>query len=172
MFLPDGPPLISSVISHPNVLFSAKGSLPRAQCVGAIPIVATERGPRFVLVTARGRSGRWIFPKGKAEEFLSGATAASKEAFEEAGILGRIFPRVIATDHAIKKGEELVTHFYVMEVVQMANRWPEMHERERWLATAHEASEAVEEVTLKELVLRLNHAMSGYRPVVETVTAN
>src|ERR1700688_1342630 len=43
----------------------------------------------FLLVRARG-SGRWTFPKGSAEPGLTHAQAAALEAFEEAGVHGRI----------------------------------------------------------------------------------
>jgi 8-oxo-dGTP pyrophosphatase MutT (NUDIX family) len=43
----------------------------------------------FLLVRTRG-SGRWTFPKGSAEPGLTHAQAAALEAFEEAGVHGRI----------------------------------------------------------------------------------
>jgi 8-oxo-dGTP pyrophosphatase MutT (NUDIX family) len=43
----------------------------------------------FLLVRTRG-SARWTFPKGKAEPGLTHAQAAAVEAFEEAGVHGRI----------------------------------------------------------------------------------
>jgi 8-oxo-dGTP pyrophosphatase MutT (NUDIX family) len=43
----------------------------------------------FLLVRTRG-SGRWTFPKGSAEPGLTHAEAAALEAFEEAGVHGRI----------------------------------------------------------------------------------
>jgi 8-oxo-dGTP pyrophosphatase MutT (NUDIX family) len=46
-------------------------------------------GIEFLLVQTRGR-GRWTFPKGKAEPGLTHAQAAAIEAFEEAGVHGRI----------------------------------------------------------------------------------
>ncbi len=42
----------------------------------------------FLLVHTRG--GRWIFPKGNAEPGLTHAQAAALEAFEEAGVHGRM----------------------------------------------------------------------------------
>ena len=42
----------------------------------------------FLLVQTRGR--RWIFPKGNAEPGLTHAQAAALEAFEEAGVHGRM----------------------------------------------------------------------------------
>jgi len=43
----------------------------------------------FLLVQTRG-SGRWTFPKGSTEPGLTHAQAAAMEAFEEAGVHGRI----------------------------------------------------------------------------------
>jgi 8-oxo-dGTP pyrophosphatase MutT (NUDIX family) len=43
----------------------------------------------FLLVRTRG-SGRWTFPKGNAEPGMTQAHAAALEAFEEAGVHGRI----------------------------------------------------------------------------------
>jgi 8-oxo-dGTP pyrophosphatase MutT (NUDIX family) len=43
----------------------------------------------FLLVRTRG-TGRWTFPKGSAEPGLTHAQAAALEAFEEAGVHGRI----------------------------------------------------------------------------------
>jgi 8-oxo-dGTP pyrophosphatase MutT (NUDIX family) len=43
----------------------------------------------FLLVQTRG-SGRWTFPKGSAEPGLTHAQAAALEAFEEAGVHGRM----------------------------------------------------------------------------------
>jgi len=50
----------------------------------------TRRGEiEFLLVRTRDR-GRWTFPKGSAEPGLTHAQAAALEAFEEAGVHGRI----------------------------------------------------------------------------------
>jgi len=44
--------------------------------------------PEFLLV--RTRSGRWTFPKGGVDDDATHADAAAREAFEEAGVKGRI----------------------------------------------------------------------------------
>ena len=49
----------------------------------------TRRGcAEFLLVQTRG--GRWIFPKGGVEPGLTRAQSAALEAFEEAGVHGRM----------------------------------------------------------------------------------
>jgi 8-oxo-dGTP pyrophosphatase MutT (NUDIX family) len=62
--------------------------LPRRQQVAAVCYRMGKRGIEFLLVQTL--SGRWIFPKGGAEPGLTRAQSAALEAFEEAGVHGRI----------------------------------------------------------------------------------
>ena len=59
---------------------------------GVIPVYKGK----VVLITARG-SQRWITPKGSVEWELSAQDSAAKEALEEAGIKGQVFPEEIGT---------------------------------------------------------------------------
>jgi len=59
------------------------------QQVAAVCFRAHRGDIEFLLVQTRG-SGRWTFPKGGAEPGLTHAQAAALEAFEEAGVHGRI----------------------------------------------------------------------------------
>ena len=56
--------------------------------VAAVCYRVRKSGIEFLLVQTR--SGRWIFPKGSAEPGLTHAQAAALEAFEEAGVHGRM----------------------------------------------------------------------------------
>jgi 8-oxo-dGTP pyrophosphatase MutT (NUDIX family) len=56
--------------------------------VAAVCYRVRGNGIEFLLVQTRG--GHWIFPKGGAEPGLTHAQAAALEAFEEAGVHGRI----------------------------------------------------------------------------------
>ena len=58
------------------------------QQVAAVCYRTGTRGIEFLLVRTRG--GRWIFPKGGVEAGLTQAQSAALEAFEEAGVHGRI----------------------------------------------------------------------------------
>src|SRR5271167_4567814 len=60
-------------------------------CEQAAAVCYRVRGAaiEFLLVKTRG-SGRWTFPKGSAEPGLTHAQAAALEAFEEAGVHGRM----------------------------------------------------------------------------------
>ena len=88
----------------------------------------------FLLVQTRG--GRWIFPKGGAEPGLTRAQAAALEAFEEAGVHGRIEEASFARYVRRKRGTsndsdaiELTVSAYLCEVLwldapQEAGRYP------------------------------------------------
>ncbi len=60
----------------------------RRQQVAAVCYRIRKRGIEFLLVQTRG--GRWIFPKGGVEPGLTPAQSAALEAFEEAGVHGRM----------------------------------------------------------------------------------
>jgi 8-oxo-dGTP pyrophosphatase MutT (NUDIX family) len=63
--------------------------LPRGrQQVAAVCYRLGKHGIEFLLVQTR--SGRWIFPKGGVERGLTHAQSAALEAFEEAGVHGRM----------------------------------------------------------------------------------
>ena len=88
----------------------------------------------FLLVQTRG--GRWIFPKGGAEPGLTRAQAAALEAFEEAGVHGRIeeasFSRYVRRKRGTSNDSdaiELTVSAYLCEVLwldapQEAGRYP------------------------------------------------
>src|ERR1700724_1331387 len=56
--------------------------------VAAVCYRVREAEVEFLLVQTR--NGRWTFPKGRAEPGLTHAQAAALEAFEEAGVHGRM----------------------------------------------------------------------------------
>lgn len=92
---------------------------------------------QILLVTSR-RKKRWVFPKGHVQQGMGPHSSAAKEAFEEAGVIGRTSIDPIAAYERQKKNcdddELLRVQFYPMEVTTEAPVWPEMHQRKRqWL---------------------------------------
>src|ERR1700740_2845851 len=84
-----------------------------------------KRGLEFLLVRTRG--GRWTFPKGSVESGLTHAQAAALEAFEEAGVHGRIEEVAFARYIRIKPGRdrhapqiEIVINSHLCEVSRLA----------------------------------------------------
>jgi 8-oxo-dGTP pyrophosphatase MutT (NUDIX family) len=80
----------SRAISPHSSRFSASSALALCgrQQVAAVCYRISPRGPEFLLVRTRG--GRWIFPKGGVQHGLTHAQSAALEAFEEAGVHGRM----------------------------------------------------------------------------------
>ncbi len=76
----------------------------------------------FLLVRTRG--GRWTFPKGAVNGDRSDAEAATREAREEAGVIGRTQQRPFARYRHVKSGAwrieaESLVKVYLCEVVQV-----------------------------------------------------
>jgi len=110
-----------------------------------------------LLITSRG-SGRWIIPKGWPMRGRTLAQAASREAYEEAGIRGAIHEAAIGFYHYEKKDmrwdENNRFHVVVFAILyqQQKKKWPEQGQRIlEWLPPAQAASR-VEEIGLKKLL--------------------
>ena len=97
----------------------------------------------FLLIQTRG-SGRWTFPKGSTEPGLTHAQAAAMEAFEEAGVHGRIeevsFANYIrsqrerAQTRVKSVGEAVVVKAYLCQVLRLSV--PKESNRNRtWFST-------------------------------------
>jgi len=123
--------------------------------VAAVCYRIGKRGVQFLLVQTR--SGRWIFPKGGVEHGLTYAQSAALEAFEEAGVHGRIeeipftryFRRRPDTNASLQKtgqhansahGEPAVTAYLCevtrLELPQESNRnptWFSAEKAKQWL---------------------------------------
>jgi 8-oxo-dGTP pyrophosphatase MutT (NUDIX family) len=60
------------------------------ECEQVAAVCYRVRGSGIEFLLVQTRKGRWIFPKGSAEPGLTHAQAAALEAFEEAGVHGRM----------------------------------------------------------------------------------
>ena len=112
-----------------------------------------------MLVTSR-ETGRWVLPKGWAEKRLTGAQVATKEAFEEAGILGETQPEPIGAYRYVErmpKGRavECTVKVFPLKVVALLDTWPEVRQRRREWFTLEEAATQVEEGKLMTMLLHL-----------------
>ena len=93
--------------------------------VAAICYRLTKHGIEFLLVRTRG--GRWTFPKGSVESGLTHAQAAALEAFEEAGVHGRIeeaaFARYVRVKPAYDRHSseiEVIINAHLCEVARLS----------------------------------------------------
>jgi len=116
--------------------------------VAAICYRLGKRGIEFLLVRTRGK--RWTFPKGSIESGLTHAQAAALEAFEEAGVHGRIEEAAFARYVRIKPGYnrhsgdiEVTINAHLCEVARLVN--PEERDREPSWFSAEKAKRRLRE---------------------------
>lgn len=114
---------------------------------GVLPIA----GDMVVLITARN-SGRWIIPKGYIERGMSPAESAAKEAWEEAGVVGRVLHEEIGTYMFRRPSGLFSVKVYPFEVDSLLEKWEEMHVRQRRLVCPAEAIEMIVHKELRSLV--------------------
>lgn len=116
---------------------------------------------QILLITSRD-SRRWIIPKGWAIKNLTDSGSAAREAYEEAGAIGRINPVPIGTYKYRKwlRGGFPVycdIRVYSMEVDQLVESYPELGQRKRRWFGKNEAVLKVKEPHLRDLI-------SGFSP--------
>ena len=125
---------------------------------GALPWrLSKRRRPEVLLVTGR-RSGRWMIPKGWPMAGKSLAESAAQEAFEEAGIKGKVDPQPIGTFRHVKQhllfGRiEVDIHVHPLAVKRELGDWPERGERSRKWFGVDEAAQRVDSAELGSLII-------------------
>lgn len=117
----------------------------------------------MLLITSR-ESGRWIIPKGWPERKVKPRDLAAREAYEEAGILGRVGHDPVGTyryEKRLKSGKATTCEVQVFpfEVERELDEWPEKGQRERRWVTPDQAAQLVTEGGLAELLLTVTSAM-------------
>jgi 8-oxo-dGTP pyrophosphatase MutT (NUDIX family) len=126
-----------------------------------LPWRLSEGGTRqIMLLTSRG-TGRWVIPKGWPMKGRKPAEAAAREAYEEAGLIGRIVgKRPIGNFHYSKRlanGAILCrVRVFLFRVEQQLDDWPEKGQRETKWFDAKEAVDMVEEGGLAEIIDRFS----------------
>ncbi len=111
--------------------------------------------PEFLLITSRG-TGRWIIPKGWPEDGKTPAEIALKEAWEEAGVKGRIAGPCLGLYSYLKKTEDegelpCVAMVHPLRVETLADDFPEAGQRKRRWMSARKAAASVAEPELSQI---------------------
>lgn len=122
---------------------------------GVIPYrVMAGQDIEVLLITSRRRS-RWIIPKGVIDLGANAGDSASKEAYEEAGIRGKLSSEPVGEYQYKKWGGVCTVKVYLLEVLTVLETWPESSTRQRQWMTVEAAAESVEEADLRQLILKL-----------------
>lgn len=121
-----------------------------------LPYRIRKSALEILLITSIG-SGRWVLPRGHIEPELTARQSAIKEAFEEAGINGKV-PRTSFGTYTYRKDDRpdsLPYHVevFTMRVTYMMDSWPEELRRTREWMSASKASNSVDEKELRSMIL-------------------
>jgi len=112
---------------------------------------------QFCLVTSR-RTGRWIVPKGWPMNGETPMDAAATEAWEEAGVTGKIYPQPVGvfSYYKVRSDDELpcMAVLYPLKVKKVHRKWPEHKERDRTWVSRKKAASMVTDPELSEMILR------------------
>lgn len=126
-----------------------------ANNIGAIPFVTGDDGMSVLVVTSQ-RRGRWVFPKGGIEKGESHQGCCKREAFEEAGIKGKVltdYPITGSIEKSTADGRiHLEVTYYPLLVTGQADSWPEDAERQRRWVQLDEVALLLEGDDLRHLV--------------------
>ncbi|MHA1528838.1 MAG: NUDIX hydrolase [Alphaproteobacteria bacterium] len=131
---------------------------------GAIPYRHVDGEIVFLMITARS-TGKWIFPKGGPMEGLTPAETAAEEAYEEAGVRGRVGDAPAGHYHTFKGlpggKAPVVVEMFPLEVAEQLDDWPEKDERRRHWVTLAEARRLLSEPGLVALAEKIAGGESG-----------
>ena len=111
---------------------------------------------RILLITSR-RTRRWIVPKGWLKNNHTPAQSAAREAWEEAGVIGKAIETCVglfAYRKTISEDDSLpcVAMIYPVKVNRLAKKYPEAGQRKRKWVSRKEAARMVDEPELARIL--------------------
>jgi len=129
----------------------------------ALPLTLKNGNVQVLLITSR-ETRRWVIPKGWPEKKVKPYDLAAREAYEEAGLIGKVTKQPFGSYHydkrlSVKKVVACIVEVYLLEVEQELDEWPERGQREkRWVSPA-QAALLVREGGLVEMLSRLGSSL-------------
>jgi 8-oxo-dGTP pyrophosphatase MutT (NUDIX family) len=144
-------------------LFREHGIQVAALCWRTSP----RHGVEVLLVTSLN-SKRWIIPKGWPEAELSPAENAAREAFEEAGVTGKINAEPVGSYHYLKEkkdggGMPCTVKVFALAVTKQLDDWPEKGAREMLWLSPEQAAVKVSEPALRQLLKNFRKALPSQK---------
>jgi len=149
-------PTVTFLLYQEGMAERRKSPSSRRVQYAAFPYRVKRKRLEVMLVTSRG-GRRWIIPKGWPKRGTTPQTTAAEEAFEEAGVLGKVAKRPIGSysyDKILKTGDakRCKVRVFALEVKRQRKKWPEMQERQvEWYRPA-EATQFVQDPRLRRII--------------------
>ena len=120
---------------------------------GVIPFRKRKGKLELLMVTSTNKK-RWVIPKGVKELHLSPKKSAIKEAWEEAGIRGKVSKSAIGAYRYRKWGRTCTVKVFAMEVSKVVRHWEESFRDRVWFSH-REALRRIDAKDLQQLVRQL-----------------
>jgi 8-oxo-dGTP pyrophosphatase MutT (NUDIX family) len=125
---------------------------------GALPFRFTQEAALEILLVTTRQSRQWIIPKGWPIKGLRPAKSAAREAFEEAGVRGRVGGKSIGLfaynktldGNGIRVSCEV--RVFPLLVRRQSETWPEIEQRVVQWVTPEKAVTLIKEPELKAVV--------------------
>ena len=120
-----------------------------------IPFRLRKGNPEILVIYSSNRK-HWIVPKGIMDPGLSARESAAKEAWEEAGVEGRVYDRSLGVYTCRKWGAACHVEVFAMEVTHLVpeKKWEESHRGREWV-TPKQAVKRLKQQELKPMVMAL-----------------
>jgi len=115
-----------------------------------IPYQYRKGNLEVLLITTRKHN--WIIPKGIIEDGMTPQESALNEAYEEAGIKGKINNKKVGSYSYEKWGDVCHVKVYPMKVAKILENWPEENFRERIWVSINNAIEYVKNKDVKKIL--------------------
>ena len=121
-----------------------------------------EDKTKVLLITSRG-TGRWVIPKGWPLDGKTPADAALTEAWEEAGVKGKVTGSCLGLfsyQKDLQKSDDLpcVAMVYPVRVDTLKKTYPEVDQRDRKWFTPKKAAEQVTDPELAQILRQFDPA--------------
>ncbi|OCR01068.1 NUDIX hydrolase [Oscillatoriales cyanobacterium USR001] len=114
-----------------------------------------------IMVITSSTGKRWVIPKGSVEPRMTAQNSAAKEAWEEAGLIGNVFPYLLGT-YEYKKLESICrVEVFLLQVEMVLEVWPEDDKRKREWVSIHKAVKRVDEPELKQIIANLPNILKN-----------
>lgn len=127
--------------------------------IAAMPIRHRADGTREILLVTSRTTRRWIVPKGWPMKGVKDRDAAAREAYEEAGVTGRISQKPAARYIYWKRLKDHFTlcevKLYLLDVQHQLDNWAEKKQRLSGWFTLRDAADLVDEPHLASAIMKL-----------------
>ncbi len=123
----------------------------------AVPFRVVE-GKIWILLISNNSGDKWVIPKGIVDRNLKPAESAAKEAFEEAGVKGKLLKPALGRYKMKKWDGKCRIKVFLLLAEEVLDNWPEESYRKRtWVEIGD-----VEKYIKKKKLLRILSGIPGF----------